>query len=180
MPRISIQDIWLLTAPAIGAQELFCHNLKQKKLRSIFIHPEQSSTNRNNDISHLSSSIQTILSASESHRINLTARGLYHRWGLAPRPEDSYSTKKIIAPIPYFVKPLFFIIFSDYSLSHLSMTILERVWKFIPAICSVMERESLCRFPFQRQFRIMKQRSVFQSCISLPMIAFLIRTDFPQ
>ena len=35
-----------------------------------------------------SSFIQTILSASESHRIGLAARGLYHRWGLSPRPED--------------------------------------------------------------------------------------------
>ena len=35
-----------------------------------------------------SSSIQTILSAPESDRINLSARGLYRRQGLAPCPED--------------------------------------------------------------------------------------------
>ncbi len=42
-----------------------------------------------------SSSIQTILSASEFHRVsrrNYTAsRGLYRRWGITPRPEDIYS-----------------------------------------------------------------------------------------
>ena len=26
----------------------------------------------------------------------LTARGLYHRWGIAPRPEDLYSIEKSI------------------------------------------------------------------------------------
>jgi len=36
----------------------------------------------------MSSLIQTILSASESHRVSLAARGLYHRWGITPRPED--------------------------------------------------------------------------------------------
>ena len=35
--------------------------------------------------------IQTILSASESHRVCLAARGLYHRWGITPRPENRCS-----------------------------------------------------------------------------------------
>ena len=33
--------------------------------------------------------IQTILSASESHRVCLAARGLYHRWGISPRPKEN-------------------------------------------------------------------------------------------
>ena len=35
------------------------------------------------------SSIQTVLSVPESHRFSISARGLYRRWGLAPRPEDT-------------------------------------------------------------------------------------------
>ena len=36
--------------------------------------------------------IRTIPSVAEFHRINRfsTARGLYHRWGISPRPENSY------------------------------------------------------------------------------------------
>jgi len=37
-----------------------------------------------------SSLIQTILSAMESHHVSLSARGLYRRWGLAPRPEVAW------------------------------------------------------------------------------------------
>ena len=36
----------------------------------------------------VSSLIQTILSAPETHRINLSARGLYRRSGIAPCPEE--------------------------------------------------------------------------------------------
>jgi len=36
-----------------------------------------------------SSFIQTILSVTEFHRISHMARGLYRRWGLSPRPEDT-------------------------------------------------------------------------------------------
>ena len=32
----------------------------------------------------------------EFHRIGLSARGLYRRWGFAPRPEDAYT---VVAPI---------------------------------------------------------------------------------
>ena len=41
-----------------------------------------------------SSLIQTILSVLELHQINrpFAARGLYRRWGLAPRPEDIVSS----------------------------------------------------------------------------------------
>ena len=34
----------------------------------------------------------------------LTARGLYHRWGIAPRPEDPDSIKRIIGPSFQLVK----------------------------------------------------------------------------
>ncbi len=44
----------------------------------------------------LSSFIQTVLSAPELRRICLAARGLYHRWGIAPRPEECYSVSSII------------------------------------------------------------------------------------
>ena len=37
-----------------------------------------------------SSSIQTLLSAPESDRFGLSARGLYRRWGISPRPEELY------------------------------------------------------------------------------------------
>ena len=38
-----------------------------------------------------SSSIQTILSVPESHRIGPKARGLYRRSGISPCPEDDVS-----------------------------------------------------------------------------------------
>lgn len=61
-------------------------------------------------------------------------------------------------------------------------TVIKRIYEYMDNLLWKENRYagSLSGCTFQRQFRIMKQRSVFQSCISLPMIAFLIRTDFPQ
>ena len=39
---------------------------------------------------HRSSLIQTLLSVLELHQINPKARGLYRRWGIAPRPEELF------------------------------------------------------------------------------------------
>src|SRR5699024_1702334 len=49
-----------------------------------------------NDLSVVSS-IQTILSAPESHRVSTLAggRGLYRRWGISPRPETNFRTTSI-------------------------------------------------------------------------------------
>ena len=40
----------------------------------------------------ISSSIQTLLSVLEFHQVSINARGLYHRSGIAPCPEDYYRT----------------------------------------------------------------------------------------
>ena len=46
---------------------------------------------------HRSSLIQTLLSVLESHQINPKARGLYRRWGIAPRPEELFPFQVYIA-----------------------------------------------------------------------------------
>ena len=54
----------------------------------------------------VSSSIQTILSVSELHRFGTLARarGLYRRWGIAPRPEDTVQFLYNIARLRALVK----------------------------------------------------------------------------
>src|SRR5699024_756984 len=52
-----------------------------------------------NDLSVVSS-IQTLLSAPEFHRVSTLAggRGLYRRWGISPRPETNFLTDSIAYP----------------------------------------------------------------------------------
>ena len=58
--------------------------------------------------------IQTILSASEFHRVCLSARGLYHRWGIAPRPEDFYSIYSIVYTLALLLSSPFWLNVSIY------------------------------------------------------------------
>ena len=62
--------------------------------------------------SYFSSFIQTILSASELHRICLTARGLYHRWGITPRPEDLFTFLNYVNTFQVIIQLLFHFLFS--------------------------------------------------------------------
>ncbi len=65
------------------------HRLSQPQVWRTCIRAKKRRRSTNYLCTHkLSSFIQTILSAPESNRICLAARGLYHRWGLSPRPED--------------------------------------------------------------------------------------------
>ena len=76
------------------------------------MHPEDTLRAQNKHIP-CSSSIQTILSVSESHRFGTqSARGLYRRWGLAPRPEEL---------IPYVVIITVYAVICKHFLLYISL-----------------------------------------------------------